>query len=227
MAFHHAEPGDEADEGDIGRDAERAAKAGAVDARMKASEVDASGQGHDPLGGHELRRDVLPADGLRHRDHEARRPAVEPAIEGVRADRLHDVARAHDGARRGGEAIGDGGEPVLLAAVHVHDVGVGQPAEQRPQIARVACRVHAAPERERRDAPDADRARAIDHAGLAARFADEGRRVPGALELGADARGPVRVRRPPPARHEVEHPHGRTRLRLRPHKRPRRARSCR
>ena len=143
-------------------------------------------------------------------------PAVEPAIEGVRADRLHDVARAHDGARRGGEAIGEGGEPVLLAAVHVHDVGVGQPAEQRPQIARVACR------RARRSGTRASRcarrrSRARDRSrGPRCPLADERRRMPGALELGADARGPVRVRRPPAARHEVEHPHGRTALRLPP-----------
>ena len=31
---------------------------------MKASEVDAAGQGHDPLGGHELADDELPADGV-------------------------------------------------------------------------------------------------------------------------------------------------------------------
>ena len=88
-------------------------------------------------------------------------------------------------------------------------VSGSQPSSARRSRASLAA-CSAAPERQRRDAPDADRARAIDHAGLAARLADEGRRVPGALELGADARGPVRVRRPPPARHEVEHPHGRT-----------------
>ena len=102
----------------------------------------------------------------------------------MRADGLHDVARAHEGARRGGEAVGDGGQPVLLAAVHVHDVGVGQPAEQRRRSRASRAGVHAARERERRDAPDAARARAIDHAGLGARVGRRGSTwCPRALEL--------------------------------------------
>ena len=83
-----------------------------------------------------------------------------------------------------------------------------QPAEEPPQVARVA---RAGARRSRRPAsrcagaPIA-RARSMTRASLP-RLQTSVMRWPAPLELGADARGPVRVRRPAPARHEMEDSH--------------------
>ena len=88
--------------------------------------VRAAVQRERPIGVDEPGGNELAPDGLGHRHDERRGAAIEPAIGGVRPHRQRDVARPHEGPRTGDQPIGDRGEPVLLAAVHVNDVGALQ-----------------------------------------------------------------------------------------------------
>ena len=73
---------------------------------------------------------MLAADRLGDGDGEIGRRAVEPAVQRVGADGLHDVARAHDGPARVREAVGERGQPVLLAAMDVEHLRLRQPARR-------------------------------------------------------------------------------------------------
>ncbi len=76
----------------------------------------------------------------RDRMNQRRGAAVEPAVRRVRTNGLHDVAGAHHGTRRSAQPIGDRGQPVLLAAVHMDHIdaraaseGGGERPPCRPQ----------------------------------------------------------------------------------------------
>jgi hypothetical protein len=124
----------------------------------------------------------------------------------VRPDRLDDVTGAHDGAPPD-QAGRDGGQPVLLAAVHVHHVGGGHRGAQAAEIAQVGGGAHAAEERERLDPAHALLPRAVHDQPLGAAAAAEYDRVAAALQLARDTRRPVGVRRPAPAGDELENLH--------------------
>src|SRR6266508_312003 len=122
-------------------------------------------------------------------------------------DRLYDVPGAPQRPRRSGQAVGQRSEPVLLATVDVDHVGPAQPADEPSEIAHVTCRLHAGGEAERLDPARAGLAGPLDDAALGSALADQRHVVPRPLELRADAGRPVRVRRPPATRHELEDSH--------------------
>ena len=90
----------------------------------------------------------------------------------MRADGLGDVARADDGTAAG-QARGDGGQPVLLAAVDVDDVGGGDGRAQPAHVGEVGARPHAARELEHRHPLHAFLTGAVDHRPLGAAPAAE------------------------------------------------------
>src|SRR5215470_8641333 len=96
---------------------------------------------------------------------------------------------------------------MLLAAMDVEHLGFGEPPHETPHVDGVGHRREAAGQRERLDVAHPRVLRAPDHPRLAAPLAHEPRLVPGALELHRDASGPVRVRRPTPAGHDLENGH--------------------
>ena len=106
-----------------GRPRHRAAMAPGSGASGRYAPVGTTGERDDTVRRQQPGGDVLTANGLGHGHHERGGSAVEPAIAGVRPHRLRDVTGAHDGSRRRDQAIRDRGQPVLLAAMHVHDVG--------------------------------------------------------------------------------------------------------
>ena len=63
----------------------------------------------------------------------------------MRANGLGDVARAHDGTTAG-QASGHRGQPVLLAAVDVDDVGGGNGRAQPPHVGEIGAGTQAARE---------------------------------------------------------------------------------
>ena len=109
--------------------------------RMVALGVGAARQRGDVVRIDEACRDVLTPDGVGHRHDERRTAPVEPAVRGVGSDGLRDVARPDDGSRRGDQTIRHRGQPVLLAAMDVHDVDA---RHQRAQAAKIAAVGHGA-----------------------------------------------------------------------------------
>ena len=207
MSLHGTEAGDETDQRRVRRHVgqrgpepagRRARRAGA-----EALGVDPPRHGHHALGSPESRGQQLQANGLGHGHHEVGGLVVQPAVERVRPHRLDDVARAHEGPAHAGEPDGQRGQPVLLAAMDVEHPSVGQPAHDAVQVGGVGDRLHAAGQLERLDAGHPRRTRSADHPRLAAPLADERHVVAGALQLHGRARGPVGVRRPSPARHDL------------------------
>src|SRR5437762_9674902 len=85
-------------------------------------------------------RDALAADGFADRDDEIRRPAIEPAVQDVRADRLDDVAGTDEGPPRLRQAVRDGRQPMFLAAMDMDDVCAGEPRANRSPLAPVGNR---------------------------------------------------------------------------------------
>ena len=211
MALHHPEPADHADERAIGLAPEPTPDGGIPRERPVRLDVRAARQRRHALGLEEPRGDVLAADRLGHRDDPRGRPSVEPAVGRVRPYGLRDVARADDRARRPAEAVGGGGEPVLLRAMDVHDVGLRELRHEPTHVAGVGARREPARERERLDPPDSQGPGLRDHPRLASRAAPERHLVAATLELVAHPRRPVRVGRPAAAGDELEDPH--TRLR--------------
>ena len=213
MALHDAEAAEEPDERDIVGEPKRGAHGPRVAVGPPLERVDAARQRHHTLGLGEAGGQVLAANGLAHRHHQRGGLPVKPAIERVGTHGLHDVTGPHERPRRPGQAVGEGGQPVLLAAMGVDHVDLGEPLAQPPQIGGVAGRIDAARQPQGLDAADARRPRALDHAGLGAAPAGDDDLVAGPLELHAHAGGPVRVGRPAAARHELEDLHARVRRR--------------
>jgi len=211
VALHHPEPGDHADERTIGLAPEPTANGRVRRERPVRLDVGAARECRHALGLEEPRGEVLAADRVGHRDDPRGRPPVEPAVGRVRPDRLRDVARADDRARRPAESVGGGGEPVLLAAMDVHDVGLRELRDEAAHVGGVGEGRDPAREREGLRAPDPQRPRRRDHPRLASGAAAERHLVAATLELAAHARGPVGVGRPAAAGDELEDSH--TRLR--------------
>jgi hypothetical protein len=209
MPLHHTEAAHHPDEQHLGHAAEAPADLRVRRARGVLLGVGAARERDHAVGRQQARSDVLSADRVADRDHERRRPAIEPAVAGVRPHRLHDVARADEGAGRRGEPVGDGGQPVLLAPMDVHDVVPGERRAQPADVCGVGGRPGTAREAVRRDASDAFGARPRDHAFLGPRATAQRDLVPSPLQLAPDAGGPVRVGGPAAAGHELEHPHAR------------------
>ena len=123
MALHDPEAGEKPDDGEPGRQAQLAAEGSSVLRRAEALAVGATRQRYHAIIGQESRRDALPANGFAHRHHQVRRLAEEPAVQGMRANRLDDVTGADERALRSGHPVRDGSQPVLLAAMDMDDVG--------------------------------------------------------------------------------------------------------
>src|SRR2546421_70805 len=87
--------------------------------------------------------------------------------------------------------------------------GAARPARGPPQPGPAQRRPQAPRQLERLDPRHPLLARAVDDAIVGAALAPERHRVPAALELATRARRPVGVRRPAPARHQVQDPHRR------------------
>src|SRR5512132_75122 len=99
--------------------------------------VRASGQRHHAIRRGEPGPDALTPYRLADRDHEIGGTRVQPAIQGVRPNGLHDVARTDERAGRFRPAIREGGQPVFLAPVDVDDVDGGEPRPKSPEVAGV------------------------------------------------------------------------------------------
>ena len=125
----------------------------------------------------------------------------------MRADGLHDVARADYWARRPAEPIGDRGQPVLFAAMDMYNVSLHDCGAEPPDVAEIRTRSEPPRERECHDAIDALGADASDHPLLGAVSAAERDLVTAPRELARDARGPVGVGRPAAAGEEVKDSH--------------------
>ena len=204
MAFHDAKPADHSEERRIRRRPEPPAQIRIHGQRPVRIDVGAAGQRHDLLGREQARGEVLPPDRLGHRHHERGGVSVEPAVPRMRPHGLHDVPRADDGPGRRDEPVGDRGEPVLLATVHVHDVGLREGGPELPDVGEVRARIDAARKAERADPGHALGLGPADHALLGAAAAAEHDRVSPPLELPGDPRGPVGVGGPPAAGHELQ-----------------------
>ena len=211
MSLHDSEPGDHPDERAIGLAPELPPDGWVRGERSVDLGVDAARERRHALGFEKPRGDVLAADRVGHRDDPRRRPPVEPAVRRVRPDGKGDVPRADERARRPAEPVGGGGEPVLLAPMDVHDVGLRELRDEAAHVGGVGEGRDPAREREGLRAPDPQRPRWRDHPRLASGAAAERHLVAATLELAAHARGPVGVGRPAAAGDELEDSH--TRLR--------------
>jgi hypothetical protein len=194
MPFHHAKAGDETDQRHAGNAAELRARALVRRPRAVLFGVRAAGDRDDVLRFYEPGREVLSANRFGHGDDEGRGVAIKPAVAGVRSHRLDDVPRAHERTRRGRETVRHRRQPVLLAAVHVDDVDVGERAHELSDVIDVGPRSQAAHEPECHGARHAFLARPVDHPPLGAGPAAERDLVRAPLQLARDAGGPIGVR---------------------------------
>src|SRR5262249_41877154 len=105
VALHDPEARQESDDGLPGRQPQLTAQGGAVRARLESLSVGASRPGPDAILAHEARSYTLASDGFAHRDDQIRRVVVEPAVQGMRADRLDDVACADQRPPGPGHAV--------------------------------------------------------------------------------------------------------------------------
>jgi len=210
VSLHDSKPRDHADQGAVGASPEPPVHLRITHQGTVAFRVGAAGQRGDAVRVDQPRRDVLSPDGLGDRHDECRRAAVEPAIGGVGSDGLSDVPRPHDRSRRGDQAIPERGEPVLLAAMHVHHVDVRHQGAKAPQVTAVHHRPGAAREHERGHPLHPFPACAIDHPRLRPGAAAERHHVTAPLELARHPRRPVGVGRPSAAGHQLEDSHRRS-----------------
>ena len=125
--------------------------------------VGATRQRDEPLGRHQPRGRILPADRVGDGDDERGGLAVEPSVGGVGADDLDDVPCPHDRPRRTRQPIRHRGQPVLLAAMDVHDVGLLKQAREVPDVGDVGHGLDSARQRQRLDRLHSLGTRAGDH----------------------------------------------------------------
>src|SRR5258706_266976 len=114
--------------------------------------------------------------------------------------------------RRGAAArvrlpVGERGQPVLLAAMDVEHLRLGQPRDEPAQVAHVQDRRDAAREMEGLEPLDSRLLRALNDPRLTALLAHERDVVARAVELDHRPRGPVRIRRTLPTRTAMPHKH--------------------
>ncbi len=206
MPFHNAKPGHEPDDGHALRYAQLGVKGAAVHG-SEALAVGPAGQRHHAIRRGEPGPDALPPYRLADRDHEIGGTRIQPAIQGVRANGLHNVTSTDQRPWGRPPAIGQRGQPVLLAPVDVDDVDAGQAAGEGAEVAGVRARTEPGAEGHGLDARDAFRARPGHDALFAPRGADQRRFVPGPLQLPAHLRRPVDVGGPAPTRDEMDDLH--------------------
>src|SRR4030095_1124654 len=132
-----------------------------------------------------------------------------PAIQGVRPNGLHDVARTDERRRRSRRAIREGGQPVFLAPVDVDDVDGGEPRPESPEVPGVRGGPKPGAEGHSLDARATCRAGPRHDPLLAPRGADQRCLVSGPLHLPAHLRRPVDVGGPAPTRDEMDDLHER------------------
>ena len=209
VALHDAQAGDHADQRTVRPSAEARVGLGITRPRMVALGIGAARQRGDAVRIDEAGGDVLAPDGFGHRHHERGAAPVEPAVGRVGPHRLRDVTRPHDGARRGNQAVRHGGQPVLLAAMHVDHVHIGQHRPEAAKIAAVGHGMRTARQGQRGHTLDAFASRPIDHARLGSHAAAERHQVAAPLELPRDPGRPVRVGRPSATGHQLENLHQR------------------
>ena len=124
MPLHHAESRHEPGDGHAFRHSQFGTKSAGA-AGPEALPVRPPGQRHHAIRRGEPGPDALAPYRLADRHHEIGGARVQPAIQGMGPNGLHDVARPDERSGRSRSAIGEGGEPVLLAPVDVDDVDGG------------------------------------------------------------------------------------------------------